>query len=141
MTNPAAEPPAFAPGLRFSLLDGCVLVLAAVAMGVGAMFVWWIALAIGLTVGHFYLFCNVFRLSRALELVWAAIFVTLAAATILTGSPGWLLTTLISLGVTVVVVAIEMRRPSYHGVAWEVINPDLPQWWHARLREADDEAT
>jgi hypothetical protein len=75
------------------------------------------------------------RMARPLELLWAGIYVVLAGATIVFESPGWLLTTLVSLLVTVIVVLIEMRKPSYHGVGWQRINPELPAWWKRTVCE------
>jgi hypothetical protein len=31
-----------------------------------------------------------------------------------------------------VLVIFEMRKPSYHGVFWRRVNPNLRQWWEAR---------
>jgi hypothetical protein len=128
--------PAFAPGFRFSNLDGVVLVAGVIGTVFLGAFVWWIGFVIGFTIAHFFLFCNVFRLARPLELVWAAAFVTLCSATIILENPGWYLTIAISSCVTILVVAIEMRKPSYHGVAWRVINPSLQKWWESQWREA-----
>lgn len=94
--------------------------------------VWW-AFCLAFVVLHFFLFCNVFRLARPLELLWAAVFVMLAGATIVFDQPGWLVTTALSLIVTFIVVAVEMRKPSYHGIAWRQINPNLLQWWEAHV--------
>jgi hypothetical protein len=77
------------------------------------------------------LFCNVFRVARPLELLWADVFVVLAGATILWGVPGWWSTTLGSVCVAALAIAVEMRKPSYHGVGWQRINPDLRAWWNA----------
>jgi hypothetical protein len=100
-----------------------------------------IAFVIGFTVGHFFLFCNVFRMSRPLELIWSAVFVGLCYATFQTGQPGWVATAALSLLTTVIVVAIEMRKPSYHGIAWQAINPRLPEWWEARITSRKTETT
>lgn len=93
---------------------------------------WWIGRIIGFVVAHFFLFCNVFRMSRPLELIWASIFTVLAGLTISTDIPGWGVTIAVSLCATFVLVVIEMRRPSYHGVGWKRINPRLPEWWDAK---------
>jgi hypothetical protein len=37
--------------------------------------------------------------------------------------------------VTGIVVVVEMRKPSYHGVGWKWINPGLPAWWESRMVE------
>jgi hypothetical protein len=99
---------------------------------VGIAFIdFWIGFAVGFVVAHFFLFCNLVRLSRSLELIWAGIFTALcilASVDLLT----WRLTFTISGGLTVVVVVIEARRPSYHGVGWRILNPRLPEWWRSR---------
>lgn len=46
-------------------------------------------------------------------------------------SGGWALAFILSLLVTVVVMILQLRRPSYHGLGWQRINPGLPQWWQA----------
>jgi len=121
--------PEFKPGFRFSRFDALVL-----ASGIiGFLFVWsqarWISFVIGFAVFHFFLFCNVFRIARNLELIWASIFVALTACTVIARFPGWLVTILASLAATIAVVAIELTKPSYHGVAWRRINPNLREWW------------
>jgi hypothetical protein len=122
--------------MRFSVVDGIVLIAGTIAsIGLGAL-VWWFGFVIAFTIAHFYLFCNVFRMSRALELLWAAIFVVLCSATIALDSPGWVLTAVISLGATVVLVIVELKKPSYHGVAWQKINPGLRVWWETRHSKA-----
>jgi len=127
-------PPAFHPGWRFSALDGVVLVVGIVAT-VGL--IWYdggIAFVIGFTLIHFFLFCNVVRMARPLELLWAAGFVALCVGTIAFDWPSWLGTTVIALGLTLVFVGIELRKPSYHGVGWRLLNPNLPNWWEAHCR-------
>jgi hypothetical protein len=124
---------AFAPGFRLSVRDGLVLVVGIGGTIVLSIFIWWWGFVVGFVVGHFFLFCNVIRLARPLELLWGAVFVALTAATIALETPGWMATGLLSLVVTVIVVVVEMRKPSYHGVGWKWINPGLPAWWEARM--------
>ena len=102
-----------------------VLVFGAVGSIVFGSLVWWIGFVIAFVIAHFFLFCNVFRLSRPLELVWSAVFVMLAAGTVATEFPGWPIMVVGTLATTVVVVALEMRKPSYHGPGWKRINPRL----------------
>lgn len=125
------ESPAFSPGFRFSVLDGFILTVGAAATIGFVMTNPWIGSAIGFVVLHFFLFCNILRMSRPLELIWAAVFTTLAvlaAAEVIS----WPLVFGVSLMVTLLVAIVELRRPSYHGVAWKTINPRLPDWWKAR---------
>jgi hypothetical protein len=117
--------PAFVPGFRFSVLDGFVLVGGMAGTIVLSMPAWWPALVLGFVVAHFFFFCNVVRMARPLELLWGGVFVSLAGATIAMGTPGWLVTTVVSLCATVIVVVLEIRKPSYHGVGWKWINPGL----------------
>lgn len=123
--------PVFSPGVRLSILDIFVLAVSIVATVVLASFTWWWGLIVGFVVGHFYLFCNVFRISRPLELIWAGCFALLAGGSILTEYPGWIVTIVASLIVTCIVITLEMRKLSYHGLGWQYINPKLNDWWNA----------
>ena len=39
-------------------------------------------------------------------------------------------------GVTTInLAAIQMRRPSYHGVGWQKLNPRFPEWWQSTRSE------
>jgi hypothetical protein len=126
--------PAFNPGFRLWSLDVVVLIFGAIAALAVATVSWSSAFVVGFVMAHFFLFCNVVRLARTLELAWAGVFVSLAATTIVLDVPGWVATAVYSLLVTVVVVDVEMRKPSYHGVGSRWINPGLPAWWQARPR-------
>jgi hypothetical protein len=127
-------PEDFQPGFRFSLLDFLVLLLAYVISGDIAAVRFWPGVAMLWVVGHFFLFCNIVRMARPSELLWAALFIALAAATLLTGVPSWPVTLAMSFAATVVLVALEARKPSYHGVFWRWLNPQLPKWWEERHR-------
>lgn len=129
------NPAAFAPGFRLSALDVAVLVGGTATTIVLAMFVWWWGFVLAFVLAHFFLFCNVVRMARPLELIWTGAFVVLAGATVAYETPGWLVTALVSSFMTVVVVIVEMRKPSYHGVGWRRINPGLPAWWESRVAE------
>lgn len=124
--------PEFQPGCRLSSLDVVVLIVAGIIVAAVSPFHLWFALVVGFVVGHFYLFCNVFRLSRLPELVWAAIFLGLSSGTLLADWPGWTWTFLLSAIASTVLIALETRQPHYHGLWWEALNPGLPQWWDAR---------
>ena len=91
----------------------------------------WFGVASAFVILHFFLFCNVLRMSRPLELAWAGIVAAMAVATISFNLLSWPWPFAISLAATFVVAAIEMRRPSYHGVGWKWLNPQLPEWWQS----------
>jgi len=122
--------PEFKPGFRLSKLDVGVLVFGTIGAVAAWPLVWWIGFVIAFVVAHFFLFCNVVRMARPLELIWAATFVMLAGATVMFETPGWTVAITGSLVVTALCVCVEMRKPSYHGIAWRRLNPMLPQWWN-----------
>jgi hypothetical protein len=125
----------FKPGFRFSLLDLAILLLG----GFGAILAWaengWAGFLVAFVVLHFFLFCNVFRISRSPELVWAAAFVLLAGGTIMGDFPGWMFTIIFSLCITGRVLLREMEMPWYHGIGWQRLNPGLPQWWESHRKD------
>jgi hypothetical protein len=128
---------AFAPGFRLSIVDVVVLVAGTAATIVLSMLVWWGGFVLAFVLAHFFLFCNVIRMARPLELIWAGVFVVLAGATLAFETPSWLVTAPVTLFVTAVVVVVEMRKPSCHGVGWQRINPGLPGWWES-WRKGED---
>lgn len=118
--------PEFRPGFRFSLLDAGIL-LAGIATVCCAPKE--IALVTATAVGHFFLFCNVFRISRGPELTWAALFVMLSSSTMTTGRPPWGITISAACGLAAILICRELKLPSYHGVFWKKFNPSLADWW------------
>jgi hypothetical protein len=124
---------AFNPGFRLSKIDVIVLLTGTFGASALAMVNWSWGFVIAFVLGHFFLFCNIVRMARPLELAWAGVFVALAAATIALDTPGWLVTVSVSLATTVAAVVVEMRKASYHGVGWQRINPGLRTWWQSRL--------
>ncbi len=128
-----APQPEFRPGVRLSGIDVFVLLLGTVAVFSISPIVLWLGFAIGFVVAHFFLFCNVFRISRTPELIWASLYLTLAISTLAYEQPGWLITTLIMVCISAVLIAVEMRKPSYHGIGWRRINPGLRDWWQANV--------
>jgi len=125
--------PAFAPGFRFSRIDGIVLVATVIAVPVLASQTGLWGLVVAFVVGHFFLFCNIVRMARPLELTWAAVFLALAGPTVAYDVPGWAITAGVSLLTTIVLVLIEMRKPSYHGAGWRWVNPGLQKWWEMHV--------
>lgn len=120
---------AFAPGFRLSVVDA---VLLGIGVGAAVFAPRPISLVAATAIGHFFLFCNVFRMSRKPELIWAAVFVVLAGTTMKQGYPGWGVTIGAVVTLAVILIALETRKPSYHGIGWQKLNPDLPRWWAAR---------
>ena len=125
----------FRPGFRLSQLDIAILLVGIVGAVLAGLVAPYAGFVIAFVVGHFFLFCNVFRVSRLPELTWAIIFIGLSTATILVGQPGWLVTALCSLIVTIGIIFREIRKPSYHGVFWRTWNPGLEAWWLSNVHE------
>jgi hypothetical protein len=124
----------FKPGFRFSTTDAAVLAVglisAAVCCGITALG----AVLLLFVLAHFFVFCNVIRMSRLPELIWAAAFLLLASTAILTGKPSWPIVFAAAFALTVLLIGVELRKPSYHGVLWQSINPDLPHWFQESVR-------
>ena len=85
---------------------------------------------------HFFLFCNVFRIARSLELAWSAFFLACVGVREFAGV-SWLLLGAAILAATVVVLWLEVRKESYHGVLWQRWNPQLAAWWQRRSSDPD----
>ena len=121
----------FQPGFRLAMLDVVVLIVGGTASAYAMTVDRWFGVAIAFVVLHFFLFCNVLRMSRPLELIWAGVFAGLAVATISLNLLSWPVVFGISALMTVMVAVIEVRRPSYNGVGWQKLNPCLPEWWQS----------
>lgn len=120
----------FSPGFRCSVFDVVVIVVGAIgSVWAWQNVAWWAGVGVAYIVLHFFLFCNVFRIRRIPELIWAAVFSALAASSIQTSFPDWTVTFGVNALFTAVLIAIETRVPSYHGVFWKQFNPNLPHWW------------
>ena len=110
-------------GFRFSVTDAVVI-----AVGVAATWFLWDALGdVGLlpavVVFHFFLFCNVFRIRRRYELIWAGAFVVNLLAWQAAEAFAWRNVLLAQTPLTAILIVAEMRGGRYHGVAWRWINP------------------
>lgn len=121
----------FTPGFRLSKRDIAVLIVGGIATASLIPIDVWISLAVAFVVAHFFLFCNILRMSRRLELVWAATFTVLAIAATGFGLFTWPVVFGLSAVLTIVLAIIESRRPSYHGIGWQKLNPQLSAWWKA----------
>jgi hypothetical protein len=134
----AMAKPTFNPGFRLSFLDVLILCAGLIGSIVLGLQTGWAGFVVMLVVLHFFLFCNVFRISRPPELIWAAAFVVLGGATILTEFPGWIATMVISVALSSHLIWRETRKPHYHGICWKKWNPALPDWWDAQHKPGDN---
>ena len=112
-------------GFRFSAADALVLIVGVVATAALWQYAREMSLLVPVVLVHFFLFCNVFRVTRRYELVWAAVFVVnLLAWRAAAGRFTWPTVLLVQTPVTLAVIALEMRSGRYHGVGWRRINPN-----------------
>ncbi len=121
----------FKPGFRLSTLDILILVVSAVAAislwGVSSKF----STVIVFVVLHFFYFCNITRMSRVPELIWAAGFVLIVGLGVHNDILSLSLAFLICLSLTCLLTILEIRKPSYHGLFWSKLNPNLQQWFES----------
>ncbi len=103
-------------GFRFSVGDGIALAAAAVATWLLLPHIGFLAWLPAVALGHFFLFCNVFRVRRRYELVWAAGFLLNFGAWALSGAFDWLGVLAVQTPLTLLVIVLEIRSPRYHGV-------------------------
>lgn len=119
-------------GFRLSVTDAIVLALGTIATIASIGPLGPMAGLFPMAVGHFFLFCNVFRLRRRYELIWTAVFLVNFTAWTFTEFT-WAGVLAIQLPLTAVVIALEMRSPRYHGVLAARVNPRLPEYLDGRL--------
>ena len=115
-------------GFRLSAVDMIVLAVTGPAT-------WWAWAEIGsmsgvipLVVGHFFLFCNVFRIHRTKELLWAAICLLNVGAWAITDDMWWPGILMIQMPITVILIWTETRLPRYHGIFARRLNPRLDDY-------------
>ena len=96
---------------------------------VGLSFSWHLSFIVGFVCLHFFLFCNVCRIKRIAELIWAGLFILLTVLSALFDLIPWNMVIGMMLAGTLIVLLIEIRRPSYHGILWKQLNPHLAIWW------------
>lgn len=108
------------PGFRFSVRDGVVISIAVV----GSVFLWRtlgaMAMLFPIVVFHFFLFCNVFRVRRSLELIWAAAFVINVTCWSAFGNLNWLAILLVQSPITLLGIGLEMSSSTYHGIGYSL---------------------
>ncbi len=119
----------FLPGFRISPVDALVLVAGTAGAALLRSESADTAILVAMPVLHFFLFCNVFRIKRRKELFWAATFVISSAFFIVYQMFPVALLIVANFLVAMVMIALEMREPDYHGILWRKVNPGLEQWW------------
>ncbi len=115
-------------GFRFSTADAVVLVCGtalAALLRLREFPLWWL---VPMVVGHFFLFCNVFRVRRTYELTWAFLFLLNVGFWMSRARLDWPPTLLTQLPFSLAVIGAEMLSWRYHGVAAQRINSRLSEY-------------
>jgi hypothetical protein len=71
---------------------------------------------IPIAAGHFFLFCNVFRLRRSYELVWTGVFIANVTVWLYLVDFSWAGVLAAQLPLTALLIAMEVRSSRYHGI-------------------------
>lgn len=102
-------------GFRFSLTDALAIVVCLFATIWGLKAIGSIAWLFPFVLGHFFLFCNIFRIPRTPELIWAGVFILISAACLI-ADVSILHAMWLTLPVTIGILLYSIRLPSYHGI-------------------------
>ena len=120
-------------GFRFSIIDSVALAaFAVVIVGLHRLpsSLWWLVAILAV---HFFLFCNVFRVIRRRELIWAALFILNVGFWLLLGRLDWFSVLACQLPVTVGVIAWEVKATRYHGIFADRLNTQLEDYLEGRI--------
>lgn len=120
-------------GFRFVATDAVtigVVVAAALLLWRMENPLWWL---LTIVAGHFFLFCNVFRLRRKLEFVWAALFLMNLSFWLYFGRLDWWRVLSAQLPISLFVIVLELRSQWYHGVFAERMNPQLADYLEGKI--------
>ena len=125
----------FKPGFRINSVDVIFLLLGIIMSLCVSMIGIEYSILFILPFIAFFLFCNVFRIRRKPELIWAFIYTITSIIWFVLQSnfAYYIANTIIWL---VVVITWEIKQPGYHGVLWEKINPNLQIWFDNNMKSA-----
>src|SRR6478672_653600 len=115
-------------GFRFSRADALVIaVFVAATSGLRLLEspLWWLLLIVA---AHFFLFCNVFRIARHLEYLWACFFILNVGIWFFLERLAWPTVLMCQIPITAVLVLLSLRGPRYHGVFARRLNPRLDDY-------------
>jgi hypothetical protein len=109
-------------GFRFSAMDGFIFAGGAATTIALWEFVGPFALAVPYLLGHFFLFCNTFRVGGERSLIWVAAF--LANAYFWTQTENLVFPLVVQELVTLALIIQCVLGKNYHGIACKQLNPD-----------------
>ena len=106
------------PGFRFSVGDAVITLVATLLTALSWRVMGSFSMIFVIVLFHFFLFCNVFRIRRRYELIWAGIFVVSVLLCSVFEIWNWWLIVASQSPVTVLVILLEFRSDRYHGVGY-----------------------
>lgn len=119
----------FKPGFRFSVLDTVILAVASCLAFFLHSYGLVYSILVGFIVLHFFLLCNIVRMSRIPELIWATFFICAFYLHLKLSAISLVRALVACMLLTFILVFLEFRKPSYHGVLWSRLNPKLSEWF------------
>ena len=120
-------------GFQFSFKDAaaiCAFTCVAVVLWRLANPLWWVLV---IAAGHFFLFCNVFRIVRRRELIWAGLLIFNIGVWDWSGHLTCTRVLLCQLPITVGLIIADMREPGYHGIFANRLNRRLNDYLEGRI--------
>lgn len=127
-------------GFRLSVTDALVLIAGTLAGAAAYQVTMGYSLFVPFVVYHFFLFCNVFRITRKSELVWSAVLLVHAFGWLLSGTPYMPMLFGLQFVFTVVVIVSEIRSPMYHGVFSRRLNPRIDEYLSGQIHVTPSES-
>ncbi|MEM8671546.1 MAG: hypothetical protein AAGG48_28760 [Planctomycetota bacterium] len=122
-------------GFRLSLVDCVVICMTVVAMGLLWRPTDGFSVIGGLVVGHFFLFCNVFRIPRKPELIWSGTFLLICVFAMLFDAFTPISVCACVAAVTLLVLIYSIRLPTYHGIFANRLNQRLGDYLTGRTEQ------
>lgn len=106
------------PGFSLSRTDAAILAACAPATWALWQFVGSFALICPVVLGHFFLFCNVFRVGSRREMLWTLAFIVNVAACQLTLTFSWTRLLLTQTPLTLAIILTTLFSRNYHGLGY-----------------------
>ncbi|MFQ5931356.1 MAG: hypothetical protein ACE5MM_03005 [Nitrospiraceae bacterium] len=83
------------------------------------------ALIFPVTLGHFFLFCNVFRIRPIYELIWTGVYLVNMLYWLLYAELSWVAALTVQTPVTIALILLELRSPHYRGAFYQKVRAQL----------------
>jgi hypothetical protein len=126
MSAPARLPwwcPSRPWGFRFSRSDLVVVLIGLFVIWHAALWHSDLAILTGFVLGHFFLYCNVFRVGERAELAWGTLLLMNVTICGLLADGSWWVVLPLQCVVTALIIVRALMSPDYHGAWCQRINP------------------